>query len=176
MHFGRSRQEAGPLKRGAIAEFLRLLIVGLLEIFEGLFIVLPRFGVLALGVGRLGRIDFLGENRKNQAEQQQCEYKGRIKRLIKQSSQNSLLRRGMVHDRNGHAASGRAKKPSDRATQGLRQQKYGKSDYSIARSCTRSDWYSVFTLIGTLPWVAGVRKKQKQVLPLRQAQCQDDKS
>ena len=44
----RRRQEAGPLKRGAIAQIFRLLIVGLLEIVEGLLVVLPRLGVLAL--------------------------------------------------------------------------------------------------------------------------------
>jgi len=63
----------------------------------------------------------------------------------------------------GHAASGRAKKPSDRATQGSSPAKNtGKSDYSIARSALEVTGTSVFTLIGTLPWVAGVRKSRSR--------------
>jgi hypothetical protein len=46
MHVRRGRQKAVPLERGAIAQVFRLEIVGLLEIVEGLLVILPRLGVL----------------------------------------------------------------------------------------------------------------------------------
>ena len=71
MYFRRSRQEAVPLKRSSIAQVLRFQIPGLLEIVEGLLLILPRFGVLALIIKRLGRINRLADDGKPKTKKKQ---------------------------------------------------------------------------------------------------------
>src|SRR5271168_2276450 len=71
MDFGRRREEPGSLKSGPVAQVFRFQVVGLLEIVEGLFVVLPRLGILTLVVSGRGRIHRLCVNRKPQANQEQ---------------------------------------------------------------------------------------------------------
>src|ERR1700674_871514 len=71
MHECRSCQETGPLESSSVSQVFRFKIVGLLEIVEGLLVILPRLGILAFFVEPVGRVDTFGKNRKLQTEQQQ---------------------------------------------------------------------------------------------------------